>query len=85
MQKYYKAHRSKIRLYNFSKVYYTSLVWRSKQKMLPLLRRKSPVVFRQRCFVSGSTRSINSTFKLSRMTFRSFALSGLLPGVRKSS
>jgi ribosomal protein S14 len=37
-----------------------------------------------RCLITGSTHTLKK-FRLSRQTFRSFANSGYLPGVRKAS
>lgn len=39
----------------------------------------------RRCQVTGSTRSVYRKFRLNRISFRNMALSGMLPGVTKSS
>ncbi len=40
---------------------------------------------RNRCGVTGRPRSFIRTFRLSRLAFRRLALSGMIPGVTKSS
>jgi small subunit ribosomal protein S14 len=48
-------------------------------------RDTSPVRLRNRCQLTGRSRGVLRKFKLSRLTFREFALMGLIPGVTKSS
>jgi small subunit ribosomal protein S14 len=50
-----------------------------------LPRDASPVRLVNRCQSSGRRRGYIRRFKLSRLAFRQFALSGLIPGVTKSS
>nr|AFD03127.1 30S ribosomal protein S14 [uncultured bacterium W5-77b] len=45
----------------------------------------SPVRLRNRCGVTGRARGFLRKFQLSRLTFREYALQGLIPGVTKSS
>ena len=48
-------------------------------------RDASPVRLRNRCLMTGRSRGYLRKFKLSRLTFREWALHGLIPGVTKSS
>ncbi len=48
-------------------------------------RDSSPIRLRNRCQLTGRPRGVYRKFKLSRLTFREFALHGLIPGVTKSS
>ncbi len=50
-----------------------------------LPRNASPVRVVNRCLVSGRRRAFLRRFKVSRLTFRELATSGLIPGVTKSS
>lgn len=50
-----------------------------------LPRDASPVRVVNRCRVTGRRRGFLRKFGLSRLTFREMALSGLIPGVTKSS
>lgn len=50
-----------------------------------LPRDASPVRLKNRCAVTGRTRSYMRRFGLSRIVFREMALKGMLPGVKKSS
>jgi small subunit ribosomal protein S14 len=50
-----------------------------------LPRDASPVRVVNRCLVSGRRRAYLRRFKVSRITFRELATSGLIPGVTKSS
>jgi small subunit ribosomal protein S14 len=50
-----------------------------------LPRNSSPVRLRNRCQVTGRCRGFLRKFKLSRLTFREQANSGMIPGVVKSS
>lgn len=45
----------------------------------------SPVRLRNRCQLTGRSRGTLQKFKLSRLCFREFALSGMIPGVVKAS
>ncbi len=51
--------------------------------MLP--RNASPTRVVNRCEVTGRRRSFIRRFRMSRITFRELASSGLIPGVTKSS
>ncbi|MFV0415313.1 MAG: 30S ribosomal protein S14 [Chthoniobacterales bacterium] len=51
--------------------------------MLP--RDASPTRLVNRCEISGRRRAYMRRFKVSRLTFRELASSGLIPGVTKSS
>ena len=50
-----------------------------------LPRNASPSRLVNRCQASGRRRGFIRRFKLSRMAFRELALSGMIPGVTKSS
>ncbi len=50
-----------------------------------LPRDASPTRLVNRCIVSGRRRAYLRRFKLSRITFRELATSGMIPGVTKSS
>ncbi|MFY8217371.1 MAG: 30S ribosomal protein S14 [Chthoniobacterales bacterium] len=50
-----------------------------------LPRNASPTRVVNRCQISGRRRAYLRRFKLSRITFRELASSGLIPGVTKSS
>ena len=50
-----------------------------------LPRNASPSRLVNRCLASGRRRGYIRRFKLSRMAFRELALSGMIPGVTKSS
>ena len=45
----------------------------------------SRVSIRNRCVLTGRTKSVFSRFRLSRLTFRRLALFGFIPGVRKAA
>lgn len=48
-------------------------------------RDSSATRMRNRCEITGRPRAFMRFFKMSRLSFRKFALEGLLPGVRKAS
>lgn len=50
-----------------------------------LPRNSSPTRLRNRCRVTGRSRSYMRRFGLSRITFREMALKGEIPGITKSS
>jgi small subunit ribosomal protein S14 len=50
-----------------------------------LPRNASPVRTTNRCMLTGRRRGYISRFKISRITFRELASSGMIPGVTKSS
>jgi len=50
-----------------------------------LPKNSSPVRLRNRCRVTGRARGFLRKFQLSRLTFREFANSGMIPGVVKAS
>lgn len=51
------------------------------------LRKNAMIRVRQntRCVITGRGKSVYSSFKLSRLTFRKLAARGLLTGIKKSS
>jgi small subunit ribosomal protein S14 len=48
-------------------------------------RDTSPTRLRNRCQLTGRSRGFLRKFKLSRLTFREFALKGMIPGITKAS
>lgn len=48
-------------------------------------RDSSPIRLRNRCSMTGRARGFLRKFKLSRLTFREYALRGMIPGVTKAS
>lgn len=54
-------------------------------KLQALPRNASPIRVRNRCELTGRSRGYISKFKLSRIAFRELSLSGMIPGVTKSS
>lgn len=48
-------------------------------------RNASPIRLRNRCQLTGRARGFLRRFKMSRLTFREFALAGMIPGITKSS
>ena len=48
-------------------------------------RKKNSIQYRNRCTVCGRPRGFIGFFKLCRICFRNMAVSGQLPGVKKSS
>lgn len=48
-------------------------------------RDTSPIRLRNRCQLTGRARGYLRKFKMSRLTFREFALMGMIPGVTKAS
>jgi small subunit ribosomal protein S14 len=50
-----------------------------------LPRNASPVRLKNRCALTGRTRSYIRKFGVSRIVFRQMALAGKIPGIRKSS
>jgi small subunit ribosomal protein S14 len=55
------------------------------RKLQQLPRNSAPVRLRNRCSITGRPRGYFRDFGLSRHVLREYALSGLLPGVTKSS
>ncbi len=54
-------------------------------KLSKLPRNSSPVRIRKRCSQTGRPRGYIGFFGVSRIVFREYASSGILPGVKKSS
>lgn len=50
-----------------------------------LPRSSARVRIRNRCVITGRSKSIYRTFRMSRLSLRNFAHNGLLPGILKSS
>lgn len=55
------------------------------EELQKLPRNASPVRLHNRCALSGRPRGYIRKFGVSRIVFREMALSGKIPGVRKSS
>lgn len=68
----------------YKKNKYSFLVSRYSRDYVNLPKR-SLTRLKFRCYRTGFARSYIRLFGMSRMTFRSFALAGFIPGVRKSS
>jgi len=58
-----------------------NLIWWSRHKLSTYPGRKA----KTRCIITGRGKSINQTFKLSRLEFSRWAIINVLPGVFKSS
>ena len=56
-----------------------------KSKVISNLKKKGKIQYRNRCNICGRPRGYISFFGLCRICFRNLAVSGQLPGVRKSS
>ena len=54
-------------------------------KLAELPRNSAPVRYRNRCEVTGRSRSVYRKFKMSRIAIRDFGNRGLIPGLVKSS
>lgn len=82
-------HYNEKRLALKAKVKDVSLSWDERleaQKQLQSIpRNASPVRIRKRCALTGRPRGYIGIFDLSRIKFRELALSGFLPGVKKTS
>ncbi len=59
--------------------------WDASLKLAKLPRNSSKIRIRNRCVITGRSRGVYRFFKMSRILFRQYASSGLLPGVKKSS
>jgi len=57
----------------------------ARYKLSKLPRNSAEVRYRNRCGVTGRSRAYYRKFRLSRIAFRELALSGMIPGVTKSS
>jgi len=55
------------------------------QFALQKLRNSSTTRARNRCFLTGRSRGVYSRFGLSRHKIREYAMSGMIPGIRKAS
>lgn len=55
------------------------------KKLTKLSKNASKVRIKNRCIITGRSKSVYKDFRLSRFMFRELALSGRLPGVKKSS
>lgn len=58
---------------------------RARLALNKMKRDTNPIRLRNRCQLTGRARGFLRKFKLSRLTFREFALMGIIPGVTKSS
>lgn len=54
-------------------------------KLNEMSRNSSPVRLRNRCQLTGRCRAFLRKFKVSRLTFRELASSGMIPGITKAS
>jgi ribosomal protein S14 len=70
-------------IYNLQLPKYVQFLAITKLNSFP--KESSIVRIRNRCVITGRSRSVYKDFKLSRMMLRSFALNGFLTGITKSS
>ena len=59
--------------------------WEAQQKLQKLPRDASPVRLVNRCEVTGRRHGFLRKFRMSRLTFRELARTGMIPGVTKGS
>ena len=59
--------------------------WQTQQRLQSLPRDSSPTRLRNRCRITGRARGVYRMFGLSRSILRAYIMSGLAPGVVKSS
>jgi small subunit ribosomal protein S14 len=62
-----------------------SIRWKSVQKLNKLLQKGAVNQIRNRCVLTGRSRSVYRLFRISRIQFRDLGSNGLIPGIRKSS
>lgn len=63
----------------------TNIRWKIQKKFFPLSANSSLTRIKNRCILTGRSRSVSRFFKLSRIQFRKLASEGSLPGLAKSS
>lgn len=63
----------------------TNIRWKIQKKFLPLLANSSVTRIKNRCLLTGRSRSISRFFKVSRLQLRKLASEGKLPGLSKYS
>ena len=83
--KKYKHKRSALKRKVYDKNLSLEERFKSVLELSKLPRNGSGVRVRGRCILTGRSRGLYRFFALSRIKFRELALSGALPGVRKSS
>jgi len=59
--------------------------YKAQLKLNNLIKNSIKIRLKNRCVLTGRSRSVYKKFKLSRIMFRELALKGLLTGVRKAS
>lgn len=59
--------------------------YKAQLKLNNLIKNSSKIRLKNRCVLTGRSRSVYKHFKLSRIMFRELALKGLINGVRKAS
>lgn len=59
--------------------------YEAQDKLQALPRNSCENRVRNRCLLTGRSRGVYRTFKLSRIKFRELALAGMIPGITKSS
>lgn len=62
-----------------------SIRFKAQQQLNNLIKNSAKIRLRNRCILTGRSRSVYKKFKISRIMFRELALKGLLNGVRKAS
>ena len=61
----------------------TKTRWKLQTMFLQIPQKSSITRIKNKCIITGRSRSIYKFFKLSRLQLRKYALNGLLPGVIK--
>jgi small subunit ribosomal protein S14 len=59
--------------------------WQASYNLSKCPKNSSPIRTKNRCILTGRSKSVDRIFKISRILFRQLALQGLLPGIRKAS
>ena len=85
--------KDKGKRYNFSQnencSFISSILFEARlanaSKLLSYKRVFSKVSVRNRCVLTGRSKSVLSKFRVSRLTFRRLALFGFIPGIRKAA
>lgn len=63
----------------------TTVRWKVQKKFYPLSSNSSITRIKNRCIITGRSRSVYRFFKLSRIQLRKLASTGHLPGLSKTS
>ena len=85
MAKQYAARRAKLRAAALNEDLPLEERFAARLKLAQLPRNSSATRIRNRCEVSGRSRSVYTKQKMSRIAIRDFGSKGLIPGLVKSS